>query len=190
MLVLEQVARADADPPDLVAVDRPDPLLGRPVRAAAARPFLEFVGEDVVRKDQVGAVGDPQAADGRHPHALDLGDLGQQDLGVDGDARTDHALRGRMKDARREQVEPKGAVLVVNRVAGVVSAVVADHHVGMAGQRVDDLALPLIAPLRSDHRGHRHYRALPPWCGGTIPGSGLPARREAFSSTSSARRAL
>src|SRR5207302_9217606 len=110
--------------------------------------------------------------------------------GVDGDARADHALGGRMKDARRQQVEPEGAVLVLDRVAGVVSAVVADHEVGMAGQRVDDLTLPLIAPLRSDHRGHRHYRALPLWCGGTIPGSALAARREAFSSTSSARRAL
>src|SRR5947209_8441685 len=41
-------------------------------------------------------------------------------------------------------------------VAGIVAALVADDDVGMLGKNVDDLALPFVTPLRSDHnhRGH------------------------------------
>ena len=42
------------------------------------------------------------------------------------------------------------------RVPGVRAAAVADDHVGVLGEDVDDLPLSLVAPLRADHddRGH------------------------------------
>jgi hypothetical protein len=36
------------------------------------------------------------------------------------------------------------------RVAGIVAALEAHHHIGALGQPVDDLAFALVAPLRPD----------------------------------------
>ena len=41
-------------------------------------------------------------------------------------------------------------------VAGVVAAVKARHDVGLAGQQIDDAALALVAPLRSNYDIQRH----------------------------------
>ena len=43
-----------------------------------------------------------------------------------------------------------------HRVAGVGPAVVADHEVVMLGEKIDDLALGLVAPLQADDTGARH----------------------------------
>ena len=48
------------------------------------------------------------------------------------------------------------AVLVDNRVPGVVAALKANHHVGVLGQVVDDPPLPFIAPLSADDGGYGH----------------------------------
>ena len=47
-----------------------------------------------------------------------------------------------------------------DRVAGVVAALEADDHVGVVGEQVDDLALPLIAPLGSDYDQAWHDRGI------------------------------
>ncbi len=43
-----------------------------------------------------------------------------------------------------------------DRVAGVVTALVADDQVGVLRQQVGELAFALVAPLGSDHNGRRH----------------------------------
>src|SRR6185295_13081444 len=43
-------------------------------------------------------------------------------------------------------------------MAGVVAALVADHHRGLLGQEVGRLALALVAPLQPDDHGGRHQR--------------------------------
>ena len=57
-----------------------------------------------------------------------------------------------MDDAGGDQ--PQGEVLVgeLHRVAGVVAALIARHHVECLAEEVDDLALSLVAPLRPDDR--------------------------------------
>ena len=42
-------------------------------------------------------------------------------------------------------------------VAGVVAALVAGDDVEPLGEQVDDLALPLVAPLGADHDGAGHH---------------------------------
>ena len=47
-------------------------------------------------------------------------------------------------------MEDEGLVAVDDGVAGVVAALVAGHDVEPLRQQVDDLALPLVAPLGAD----------------------------------------
>jgi hypothetical protein len=61
-----------------------------------------------------------------------------------------------MEDAGRDQMEDEPLLPDEDRVAGVVAAVVAGHHLHLVGEQVDDLTLPLVAPLGAgdDDVGH------------------------------------
>ena len=41
-------------------------------------------------------------------------------------------------------------------VAGVVSALMPNDEIGLAGEEIDNFAFPLVAPLRADDRHVRH----------------------------------
>jgi hypothetical protein len=83
-------------------------------------------------------------------------ELGQQDGRVDHDPVADHRRDVLVEDAARHQLEGEGLAVDHNPVAGVVTALVAHHHVHFAGQEVGELALPLVAPLGSHHHGCGH----------------------------------
>ncbi len=99
-----------------------------------------------------------------------------QILGRDGDAQTfeppdfvderprihHHAIADDGKLARpdhagRQQAQFVGDAVYHQRVAGIVAALEAHHHVGSRRQPVDDLALAFVAPLGADHRDIGHY---------------------------------
>ena len=69
-----------------------------------------------------------------------------------------HALDLRPEDAAGDQREFERLAAGDDRVARVRSSLVADHHVMMLGQQVEDLALGLVAPLQSNHTGPWHGR--------------------------------
>ena len=68
----------------------------------------------------------------------------------------------RMQHARRN--EPEGEPLAVDdhRMAGVVTTLIADDDIGFGREKVDQLRLALVTPLRSEHNsswhGAQHYR--------------------------------
>ena len=55
-------------------------------------------------------------------------------------------------DARGQQVQREVPVAELDGVAGVVAAVVARDDVESVGEKVDDLALALVAPLPAQDR--------------------------------------
>jgi hypothetical protein len=59
-----------------------------------------------------------------------------------------------------QQRELVGDAVDHQRVAGIVPALEAHHHIGPLGQPVHQLALALVAPLGADHRHIRHFRLL------------------------------
>src|SRR5579883_3392526 len=65
-------------------------------------------------------------------------------------------------------MQPERSALVLDRVARIVPAVVADDHVGVGREGVDDFALALVAPLGSYDRRHRHLTH--PMAGRMCPG--------------------
>ena len=59
-------------------------------------------------------------------------------------------------DPRRDLPDLVRLAVDDDRVPGVRAALVAADEVGVLGEQVDDLALPLVAPLRADDHGRGH----------------------------------
>src|SRR5262249_48555012 len=77
-----------------------------------------------------------------------LAELLEQHLRIDHHAVAEHALlAAAAQDARRNEVRDQLLPVDDERVTGVGAATVAEHDVGELGVEVDDLALPLVAPL-------------------------------------------
>ena len=87
---------------------------------------------------------------------LEIAQLLHQHLKVHDGAGTDDALRVRVEDARRHEVELEGAVLIHDGVPRVVATLISDDHVRLLREEVGDLSLALVAPLGSDDGGHGH----------------------------------
>ncbi len=72
----------------------------------------------------------------------------------------------------------EGLAVDDDAVAGVVATLVAHDHVHLAGEEIGELALPLVAPLSSDHDGRRH---VSPSAGAasieSVPGHSPPPAR-------------
>jgi hypothetical protein len=145
----------DAVAGDLVRVRRADALPGRAELAPAALALVEPVEGDVPRHQEVGALGDPQVR-GRHAALLERVDLVHQEAEVDDHARSQDARGVRVEDARGNEMQLERPPLVHDGVSGVVAALVADDEIRLLREEVRDLALALVAPLRSDDGGHRH----------------------------------
>ncbi len=83
------------------------------------------------------------------PWPRSFGDLVAQRPRVEDDAVADDRERAG-DDARGKQRQLVDLFADDERMAGIVTALEADHGVGAAGEPVDDLALALVAPLRPD----------------------------------------
>ena len=164
-LAVGEVGDADRAAADLVLVGRADAAAG----GADLVDRLGFAGDvelAVQGQDQRGVVGQHQHVGGdRDALRADPVDLGQQRPGIDDDAVADHRELA-LHDPRRQQRELVDLVADHQRVAGVVPALEAHHHVGPRRQPVHELALALVAPLGADHRhiGHWMQRPHPAGC--------------------------
>ncbi len=153
-LRLEQVLDSDPEPRRLVRVGRADPALGRADLQLAEPPLAALVDRHMPGHDQVRLARDAHAA-GRDPARLELVQLRHEHFRVDHATGAEDALLA-VKDPRRHVVELVLLALGDDRVPGVRPALVAADEVGVLGQQVDDLALPLVAPLGANDDGCRH----------------------------------
>ena len=100
------------------------------------------------------------------PAAAEARDLGDEGPRVDDEAVADDVQDALPADAGRDEAEGEVAVFELDGVAGVVAALVACDDVEGGGDQVDDLPLPLVAPLAPDDHdgvaGRIHRRFYPP----------------------------
>ena len=82
----------------------------------------------------------------------ELVDLREERLRIDDDAVADHACDSIVQDARGQQPQDELASTGIDRMARVVSALVARDDRKIRREEVDNLSLALIAPLRAEHR--------------------------------------
>ena len=85
-----------------------------------------------------------------HAGVRDERDLREERVGVDDDSGPDHGGRA-ADDAGGEEVEGEVAVGELDRVAGVVAAVIAGDDVEPIGEKVDDLSLSFVSPLAAEN---------------------------------------
>jgi hypothetical protein len=112
-------------------------------------------------EDERAGVGDVQdLRRDRDPLLAQPLDLGPQRPGIEDDSVADDG-KGAADDSRGEQRELVGLLADDERVAGIVAALESRDDVGPARQPVDDLALPLVAPLDSDDGDVGHAMLLP-----------------------------
>jgi hypothetical protein len=157
---IEQILDADAGARDLVAVRGPDATAGGADARRTEVALDNAVERAVVRHDQV-RVGRDQQPLARDAALGETVDLGQQHLGIDDDAVADHRSTGRGEHPRRQQM--KGELPAVGQdhgVAGVVAALVAHNVVDPFTEKVGDLSLAFVAPLRTDEHD-RWHNSLP-----------------------------
>jgi hypothetical protein len=145
--LVEKVADADAEAGRLVGVGLPHAL------ARGPDPLLihRLVERPVVRQDHVGGIRDVEAvdADAGGREAVQL--LDERDR-IHHGAAADDALLAGAEDPRRDQLENEAPVAEHDGVPGIRAPGVSRHHVHAGGDQVDDLPLPLVAPLGAhDH---------------------------------------
>jgi hypothetical protein len=147
---IEEVGDADAVAADLGFIGRPDSTPGRPDLSLAGRGLAGQVQRLVVGEDAVCGVADEQVLLDDHAGGAQVPDLLEQRGGVDDHAVAEEAELVGMDDAGGD--EPEGEVLVgeLDRVAGVVPALVPRHHVECLAEQVDDLPFSLVPPLRAE----------------------------------------
>src|SRR5687768_9466231 len=92
-------------------------------------------------------VADEEAASHIKAHPRELVHFREQRARIHHHAVADEADNAGMQDAGRNEMEDELAASDVDGVAGVVSALIARHHIEVGCQQVDNLALALIAPL-------------------------------------------
>jgi hypothetical protein len=150
-LGVRQIADADAAASHLVLVGRTDPARRRADAPLAAPRFAEEIEVAVIRQDEVRLVADDEAIADADAGLRDLVDLGEQRLRIDDDAVADDAGDAVMQDAGRQQPQNELPAVGVDRVSGVVAALIARDDREVRRQQVDDLALALVSPLRAEH---------------------------------------
>src|SRR5262249_23993914 len=129
-----------------------------PLAAPRLRQQIQIA---VVRQDQVRLVADEDAAVDGDAVLRQLVDLAEQRLRIDDDAVADDAGDAGGQDAGRNPPQDELRAVHEDRVARVVSALVAADDREMRRQQIDDLAFAFIAPLRAeDHQIHKSHKSL------------------------------
>ena len=87
-------------------------------------------------------------------------DFGDQRMRVEHDAVADDGKLPRTHDPGGQQPQLEGDSADDQRVAGIMPALEAHHDIGALRQPVDDLAFPLVPPLRADDYDVGHEAAF------------------------------
>src|SRR4029079_6398941 len=135
-------------PSRLVGVAGTDPAPGGADLELAELRLALLIEELVVRHDQMRVGRDPEPAE-VDPPAPELVDLSGEHDWVDDYAVPDGAQLAGVEDPGRDQVKRERLAFADDGVSRVVAALEADHEIGLLGEQVHDLPLPLVAPLGS-----------------------------------------
>src|SRR6266849_1693786 len=115
--------------------------------------FAGVIQRAVIRQYQVRSRADLNAI-GRDADALRDEPIGffKKGLRIDHHAVAQHAGLAHVNDAGRQQMQHEGLIADLDRMSGIVAALIADHDVETLGEQIDNLALAFIAPLGPDNR--------------------------------------
>ena len=152
-----EVHHAHGAAADLVFVGWADATLGGADLTLTGSSLAQSIKLAVKRQDQSRVLGDPQvfAAD-RDSKLFNTRDLVSERPWVDHDAIADHGKLVLAHDTGGKQRELVGRTVDYQRMAGIVAALKAHHHIGALGKPIDNLALAFVAPLGADDHDVGH----------------------------------
>ena len=149
-LRVDQINHAQARPRRLVAVSRADAAFGGADLVLALEGLALGIEFAMIGKDQVRRLAEEEVAVNPDAELAQPLDFLDEAHGVNHHAVADDADLVLAQNAGGDQVQDVFLPFDVDRVAGVVAALRADHHVRLLGQHVNDLAFAFIAPLGAD----------------------------------------
>jgi hypothetical protein len=165
---VEEILDADPDPRGLVRIGGPDPALGRADLELPQAVLRVLVDRQVPGHDQVRVAGEVE----HRVVAPVLVELGDQHLRIDDAAVADDAGLAE-DDPARNLADLEDHAIGDDGVPGVRATLVTADEVGVLREQVDDLALALVAPLRTDDYGRRHGdRGFCPKCRSPVAAGG------------------
>ena len=126
---------------------------------------MRLVEQLVVRQDQMRPVGNEDPPPRVHALGGEPVELREESLRVEHDPVADDATGPVVQDTRGNLVQDELGISDADGVAGVGSALVADHEIRPLGEHVDQLALAFVAPLGADDNhavrlGIEHVRGI------------------------------
>ena len=138
-----------------VFVRGPDPAQCRANPFITQTLFAGVIQRAMIRKNQMRARTDLHSLR-RYHNPLSHQSIGffEEGFRIDHHAVAQHARFSLVHDAGRQQVEHKGLVTDLNRMARVMPALITGDDVEALGEQVDNLALAFIAPLGADDRDY------------------------------------
>ena len=167
-LLVKEVSDLDAQLGVLVRIEGGDARLGGAESLAAQPLLLIGVLEGVVGHEKLGALVHQDMWIG-HTAVRELLQLGEELGHVQGYAGGDDVGGVGVEHARGELVKGKPAILTDDGVPRVGAALEADHHIGLFGQQVGDLAFALVTPVGAyDRFYHITCLRVPGFAIGTI----------------------
>ena len=115
----------------------------------------------MIRHEHLRALGN-QNLRRREPLLLDGGQLLEEKLDIQRNARAKHVDHAGRAHAAGQKMEGKAAIIIDDGMTGVPTALKTNHNVGLGGQHIGDLALALVAPVGAyDRFYHNCYLQEP-----------------------------
>ena len=96
------------------------------------------------------AIADVKPALDINPVGDQLIDFGEECIRIENHAVSDRASHSGVENAARNLVQDERLIADVHSMTRIRAALISHHPVGTLGQNIDELALPLVAPLRTD----------------------------------------
>ena len=156
--LVDKVAHSKPTAPDFLLIGRTDSPTGRPdLGAPTARILTQAINHLMEGKNHVSPVGNPKlAVILEETPILQATDLTEEHRRVDDHSVPDDTGLAPMKDSRGDQVKNRLLSPDHQGVPRVVSTLKAHNQVRPLGQKVDKLALALVAPLGTYNYNIRH----------------------------------
>ena len=148
---MKQVRDAQRAARHLVLVRRSDAAPGRADGFFALRLLARFIERDMRGQDQRTGGTHAQALEYRHPLPDQHFRFLEERLERQHHAVADQAAHMLVQDAGGNERQNGFFAADDQGMPGVVTALEAHHRLHLIGQKIDDLALALVAPLQADH---------------------------------------
>ena len=149
-VVIEQLADLEPDLCILIREKWSNPGLGGSEGLSAQTFLLALIKQDMVAHHDLCPVRNQQL---RCRHALrrDVLNLLHHERNIERNTISKHIGDLRMANPARKCMKSKLSILVHNRVTGVRAALIADNDIRLVREDIDNLALPLVAPVCADN---------------------------------------